>query len=137
MSCCQKCNQPISCGCERPSAMAHVRSVELIMDNTTSEMHVSVNGMKSNKIPYNPGEIIESNELTFDIPITVNNQTSFIQVIPVDAELKYLFINGIKYDEGIDFQITGGGNRDILWISEQFPLEITDTLTIVVVIVNT
>lgn len=135
MSCCNKCDKPVCC-CEKPNTMTLIRSVEFIIDPTTNEMYVSVNGVPSNRVPYTPGGGGGggSTELTFDIPIQVDNETLFSQVIPPTATFKELFVNGVKYEEDVDFEITGPNNQDILWISGQFPLETSDTLTITVII---
>lgn len=135
MSCCNKCKKS-SCDCERPNTMVLIRSVEFIIDPTSNQMYVSVNGVDSNKVPYmsGGGGGGTGSEITFDIPISTDNETLFSQVIPPNATLKDLFINGIKYEEDVDFEVTGANNQDILWVSDKFPLEITDTLTITVIV---
>lgn len=71
------------------------------------------------------------NYQSIDFNPTLNNQVVFDDIIPLGVVIKSekteLYVNGIRYNINIDYQIVGG---DIKWINET-PLEINDNLTFI------
>lgn len=121
--CCK--SQKTKCrACSKPQTYPHVESVRLILDEVRHELRAEVNGEESNSVPLptgggSGGGDIKSNVLA----VSFDGQTLLSGVIPVEATLVSFSVNGIRYEEGNDFIITGVTNQDILWQSTKFPLK--------------
>lgn len=73
------------------------------------------------------GEIPSEYPLPVDIvlPVSSNGQVLFSEVVPENAIVVELIVNGVVYSKGLSFTVTGG---NLSWVNEAFELAIGDTV---------
>lgn len=89
-------------------------------------LYITYNG-KTQQVPLNTlggGGGTGEPPKTTEIEITSDNQTYFSNIIPIDDQLLYIYINGDVYFENKAYTVT---DRNVTWTGE-FNLEMTDTL---------
>lgn len=128
---CHNCKKVKCTGCAKPQKHAHIESVELTIDDVRGTLTASVNGVESNSIPYyqggGGGQVgIGSKALE----VESDGQTLFANALPEGSTIVSLAINGVEYIFIEDYIVTGSTDRDILWQSDKFPLEVGDILVI-------
>lgn len=129
---CHNCKKVKCTGCTKPQKHAHIESVELIVDDVRGTLTASVNGVESNSILYyqggGGGGQVDVGTRTLEV--LSDGQTLFINALPENSTILSLSVNGVKYIFIEDYIVTGSTDRDVLWQSDKFPLEVEDILVI-------